>query len=49
GLGRMLFEQGNPDYAEKFLRKALEVSPSEETRRAVSGALAEIETKRAAP
>ncbi|TBR20456.1 PorV/PorQ family protein [bacterium] len=49
GLGRMLIEQGNLDYAEKFLGKALEAAPSEETRRAVSGALAEIETKRAAP
>ncbi len=49
GLGRLLAEQGNLDYAEKFLHKALEASPSEETRLAVAAALAEVEKRRATP
>lgn len=49
GLGRLLSEEGNLDYAEKFLQKAVEVSPTEETRQAVIAALAEIEKLRGNP
>lgn len=49
GLGRILLEQGNLDYAERFLTKALEAAPPEATRQAVMGALGEIQKRRSAP
>jgi tetratricopeptide (TPR) repeat protein len=49
GLGRLLLEQGNLDYAQRFLQKALEVSPAEETRKAVNAVMAEVERRRRSP
>lgn len=49
GLGRLLLEQGSLDYAQRFLQKALEVSSTDETRKAVNAVMAELERRRKTP